>query len=67
MLPKDLKDTVSIRFPPYLDIDYEDFFRSINFSQFDFDWEFFYSIVFVKLKNNILEVRPVNTYRPGVT
>ena len=50
----------SIRYPPFWDIEFGKSDTKLNFSHLDFDWEFFYSYVFAKMKDMILEVRLQN-------
>jgi len=38
-------------------MDFGDSDKTLNFSQLEFDWEFFYRYVGVKMKDMILEVR----------
>jgi len=47
----------SNRYPPIWDINFGDSFKALNFSQIDFDWEFFQSYTTTKMKDMILEVR----------
>jgi len=56
-----MKDIISIKFPPFFDIQFGNSYESLNFSQYDFDWSFFYYYVGAKMKDIILEVRPSNT------
>src|SRR6218665_2356633 len=51
-------DFASIRLPPAWDLSFGE--ESLDFSQLTFKWDFFYSYVFAKTNDMILEVRPYN-------
>jgi len=52
------QELASIRYPPYWDIEFGNGNKKLNWSRLDFDWEYFYNYVSVKIKDMVLEVRP---------
>ena len=46
-----------IHYPPYLDLEFGESFKAPNLSNLDFDWELFYSYIFIKAEDMMLEVR----------
>lgn len=55
---QEAQNIASIRYPPFWDIEFGNSDKTLNFSQLDFDWDFFYSYIGVKMKDMILEVSP---------
>ena len=50
-------ELTEIHYPPYLDLEFGESFKALNVSNLDFDWEPFYSYVFIKAEDMMLEVR----------
>jgi len=53
------KSIASIHYPPFWDLEFGNDYKTFNLSLNDIDWEFFYSYISAKMKDMILEVRPV--------
>jgi|SRR6218665_557107 len=57
----EVEGMASLRPSPFWDLDFGVYNGVYNASQMDFDWEFFYNYLGIKMKDSILEVRSCMT------